>query len=414
MMQIRGDIVVYLIKILIVFFSIFDLSFNFIPAISTGKVMVAILSLYYILKKDKKNKIINKELSIFICYFFIFVDVIAVYIFNGMPETILLSRMIYYFIYSVFLSILFTEIFTDRKDFLQALSYAIFIQACFVLLSWLVSDFRTLVDQLLVQTGNISLLSEERPPGLMNSAGAKASVILSIGAAINLNMLSYVKRKRVVISYSFMMLVNLTATFIVGRTGLVLFTFLAIAILIQKNKELILNFKFIIFIILVVLIVQAAIILIPTEFMGNITTKVQWVTGEFKSGLFQANTVTVLKNMSIRELGWDTLVGTSRIRLPDGQHDSGYIQNYQSMGLIFTIIFYVVVAAHILVLLSSKYNKKFFKDNFLFIICLVLGLFLVEIKEPFVLSYIYPLIIFTLLRLSDEKIQKNALEKERK
>jgi hypothetical protein len=393
----------FLIKVLMVFLTIFDLSFKIAPAISSGKIVVSLLSLYYIFKKIKVKNLSKGELLIFISYFFIFTHVVLVYIFNGMPETTTLARFIYYLIYSVWLSFVFTKIFDSKRDFLNVLTHAIFIQSCFVIISWFSLDYRILVDQLLVQTGNISLLSARRPPGLMNSAGAKASVTLGIGAATGIYMIALAKKRKEVIKYSIFLLINLVATFIVGRTGLLIFTGLALAIIIQEKKKVILNRKFLIVFITTLLLFVFTFMIVPEEFNENIIVKSEWVFGEFADGLFKADTVSILRSMSIKELGAETLVGTSQIRLPDGQHDSGYIQNYHSMGLIFSIIFYITVFFHTIVLVKSHKNTYFIKKNILFILFLIAGLFIVEIKEPFILSYTYPMIIYTLLRLPEEK-----------
>ena len=389
----------FILKVAIVFLALFDLSFKAAPILSTGKIIVATLSMYYFFKNRNKLPLFKSEAYVFIFYFFILAHVVLVFLLNGMPETTTMARMIYYFIYSIWLSFIFGAIFKDKSEFVKVLSVAIFVQACFVIVSWLSSDYRIIIDQLLVQTGNISLLSAKRPPGLMNSAGAKASVILGIGSAFSLYQLTLSQKRKSLVLYTIIMLVNLAATFIVGRTGLLLFLILAISILIQRANKLILNRSFFVIITTAFALIVLVGILIPVEFTQNITYKVEWVLNEFSNGLFEAETVLIIREMSIKELGMDTLIGTSRIRLPDGQHDSGYIQNYHSMGLIFAVIFYITVMTHIASLLNMSRNSQFVKENKLFLIALILGLFIVEIKEPFILSYSYMLIILTLLKI---------------
>src|SRR5690625_3868038 len=229
-----------LLKILIVFSLIFDLSFKIAPFFSLGKLTLIILSIYYLLIQKDKTPVYKNEGKVFIVYFFISVYVCVIYIFNGAPETTSLARIFYYLLYSVWVSIVFFTIFKNKKEFLSVLSSVIFIQSCFVIVSWLSLDFRIIVDNLLVETGNISLLSHKRPPGLMNSAGAKASVILGIGASTSLFQLIHTRTQSKVVLYTIMFITSSIATFIVGRTGLILLLALIIALLLYNYFGLIL------------------------------------------------------------------------------------------------------------------------------------------------------------------------------
>ncbi|XMB85734.1 hypothetical protein RJG79_10015 [Mycoplasmatota bacterium WC44] len=391
-------------KVTLLFIVLFDLSFKILPIISTGKIGVLLLTIYFFLINKKKITINKKEAYIFVLYFFIFTHAILVFILNGMPETKTIARLLYYFIYSVWLSYVCIVVFRNRMDFFKTLSIVVFVQSCFVIVSWLSIDFRVFIDSLLVQTGNLSLLSAQRPPGLMNSAGAKASVILGIGSAITFYQLTCNNSKKSVLIYSFMFMVSTVSTLIVGRTGLLLLMVLVSTILIQNGRQLIFTYRFLKIVVIFTLVIIITILIIPESVLPLINHKVNWIVSEFSDGLFKAKTLIYLQQMTIKELDISTLIGTSQIRLPGGQHDSGYIQNYHSLGLIFTIIFYGIVLFHLLTL--SHISKNFVKRNRLFIVVFISSLFIIEYKEPFVLSYSFLFILFTMLRIQDYKENK--------
>lgn len=395
------------VKSFLLFFILFDLSFTAFPSLSTGKIFILLLTMLMLIKRKYKKQINKKEFLIILSYFIVLIHVFFIYMINSNPETTTIARIVYYLINSVYVSFLFTNLFDNKNDFLRTLSMVTFIQSCFVIISWFSVEYRILINQILVQGGNISLLSAKRPPGLMNSAGAKASVVLGIGTAVCLYLISLTKNKVEIMKYTIMMTIGFIATFIIGRTGLVIFLFLSSAILFQKFKNILFNRKVFFLLGSAILLIVISIPFIPEEMYQTIDQKVTWVDAEFSDGLLQSQTVNALKNMSIKDLNYDTLIGTSRIRLPDGQHDSGYIQNYHSMGLIISFFFYSLVLYHIMFLLINDKNSSFHRKTYWFLYALVIGLFIAEVKEPFVLSYVYPMIIFTILRLpeNDECIE---------
>lgn len=402
----KRSMMIKLVKIIIVFLLIFDLSFNIAPIFSTGKIMFVILTIYFFIKKKGVLKISKKEIPIFLTYMLIFSHILVVYVYNDMVESLTISRFFFYIVYSVILSLLFYELFNDKEEFLNVFVIAVFIQSIFVIISWYSVEFRIIVDQLLVQTGNISLLSSTRPPGLMNSAGAKASVILGLGATFTLFLINNTNSKKKLVLYSLILMINISSTFIVGRTGLLLFIFLSLAVIICNSKDWIFSNRILILSLVTILVLGTVVYFIPNDFIENILRKFEWVTSEFENGLFQSETVQVLQTHTVRKLDIDTLYGTSQTRLLGGEHDSGYIQNYHSIGLLYSVMFYATVFVHLLILIKDDLNDSFTKENLIFIIMVILGLFVVEVKEPFVFSYIYPLVIFTLLRLPQKKSQR--------
>lgn len=398
------------IKTLLIFLLIFDISFKFLPFISTGKIVFLIMAVWYFFEVKKVSKFSIYSWGIISLYCFIVFYNILLYVTNGFLDNTALLRIIYFVLYSLVLSTIFSNFFNSKKEFMLTFTLATFIQSLFVIVSWLSPEYRLFVDSILVQTGNLSLLNDSRPPGFMNSAGAKASVLLALGGSFSLYLFLNEKKSNNFV-FILMYFILAIATFIVGRTGLVVLLVLSVLLLIINAKHYLAFIKKI----GITAIVFSSVVLIANQivdenFQQNIDEKKRWVTEEFSSGLSNSPTVTVLSNMTIKPLGIDTLVGTSLIRLPEGQHDSGYIQTYHSMGLIFAFLFYFTVFSHLIMSSSSKENYNFIKKNFMFIFALVAALFIVEIKEPFLLSYMYLFVLFTILKIKEEKDRVNCIE----
>ena len=97
-----------------------------------------------------------------------------------------------------------------------------------------------------------------------------------------------------------------------------------------------------------------------------------------------------------------TIVGTGevfdlRFMKNASGNDSGYIQTYYSSGFILAIAFYI---SYFWFLLKETKSKNLF--SFLFIIILM---FIIEIKEPFIFKYILPFFILNLILLTNKRDQ---------
>ena len=79
-------------------------------------------------------------------------------------------------------------------------------------------------------------------------------------------------------------------------------------------------------------------------------------------------------------------------------NDSGYVQMYSSMGLVFAIIFYVILFGSINKMIRDcKYSVD--KEIINLIKVYLLTLMIIEIKEPFIFKYILPLFLLVIIIL---------------
>ncbi|WP_428755156.1 hypothetical protein [Vagococcus fluvialis] len=313
-------------------------------------------------------------------------------------------RVVYFFFYSILMGKIIPNFFQTRLEFFQNLGIVTTIQSLLILYSWGSPGYRILIEKILVNTGNISFLSEKRPPGFMNSAGAGASVILGVGATVLFYLVFYsnLNKNKKLINF-FMYVLNMIAVFIVGRTGL----FMAIALQFSILMQVLLNKnyakKFVYTLPLVFIAIGYSFFTLFNKFPDQVKLKLEWITKEFNSGFMSGQTATALRDMTIKPLSFETLIGTSKIRLPDGNHDSGYIQNYHSMGLIISLLFYLLVLFYLSYLYRLNLDKEFKQRNFFFILTLICSLFIIEIKEPFIFYYFYPMFIVSYLSFNEKE-----------
>ena len=128
-----------------------------------------------------------------------------------------------------------------------------------------------------------------------------------------------------------------------------------------------------------------------------------WLNSGFR---LNNDLVQGLSQMPIPELTLRTLFGTGLVKDPSSGgnasgHDTGYIQTYYSLGLIFAIIFYSTYF-----LFLFKQAKKY-KDYLGFLLILVL--IVIESKEFFIFSYTFPLFLLSFILISqNEKIDNTT------
>jgi hypothetical protein len=128
---------------------------------------------------------------------------------------------------------------------------------------------------------------------------------------------------------------------------------------------------------------------------------IAWLESGFR---LNNDLVQGLSEMPIPPLTVETIIGTGMVMHPSGfgnasGHDTGYIQTYYSLGLVFAIVFYLNYYSFLLS------HIKLRKDLFGFLLFILLVF--IESKEFFIFSYTYPLFLFSFL------ITKNGSEEER-
>ena len=120
---------------------------------------------------------------------------------------------------------------------------------------------------------------------------------------------------------------------------------------------------------------------------------VDWIREGFS---FRSNsTVEQLKEMYVPPLSFKTLLGTGRVISENGLtnaslNDSGYVQTYFSLGLFMSVLFYVSF-------LFLSFYRWLLGERNIFILFLLVILFLIEYKEPFIFKYAFPCFLTTIL-----------------
>ncbi|SNS43574.1 hypothetical protein SAMN05446037_101015 [Anaerovirgula multivorans] len=404
------------LKITLLFFLVYSLLFKGIPYVTTGRISMILFSIHFFIFKFKPKKDLRFkriEFVAIIAYFLIYLYAIYSYIQLGRLETTTISRFFYFVTTNIYMSFILVKYFDNKSEFIRAFSIISFIQACLIIVSFFSPSYRFFLASILEQTGNRELISDFRAPGLFNSAGATLSIIQGIGAFSSLYILLHSSKERLKKKNYIILMINIISIFFIGRTGIILFIILALG-LFTGYKTLFLK-KLLPQILIITLLVTfiAGISIrgnIQEDTVQRINENKEWFLEIFSTPIKQtAFYRNFVQKMDVPQLNYNTIIGTSKVRAEIRGHDSGYIQMYYSIGLVFAILFYLILLIH---LLSMNFTLKKCSDNkFRRIgIFLIITLFFIEIKEPFLFKSSYLLYILVVLRL-DYKEKKKEFTK---
>lgn len=386
----------FLIKFIVIFFIIYDFSFVAFPSITSGRIALLIISYDLIYKKEIK---LSRNLIYFLAILFILL-IASLIQYISSSDFIQSSRLIWFAIYSVITPFFLSKCFKDSKEFLQVFLLATTVQSIIVMFSF----FNPLVKQDILSTivvgGNEMEEIIYRAISFSGSSGAALSIIQFCGVFSGLTLLkSFPNSIKNSVLIWICIVLTLLSTVFVGRTGL-LCSLLSIVIFLVSQF----NFrKLIWFFGIIALVTQInfmAILESQTESISgfNVDFFLDWIEEAFT--LKDNHTVNVIQEMPIPPLSIYTIMGTGEVfdteKLVNASgNDSGYIQTYYSLGIIMAIIFYV---SYFLFLISETKIK-----NLSTILFVVLLMFIVEFKEPFIFKYILPFFILTLIFLYRNK-----------
>jgi hypothetical protein len=402
-----------LIKFFTIFFLLFDINFKFLPGYTTARCAFFILLVFLALKSRKitiGSKTFLKNNVWFICtLFIIYLVAITQYLFSN--DITQIGRLTYFTMYGLITPFALSKILNSRKEFLLLVGIAVLAQSLLTLASYfnpLVSD---LFNNLILYNANFGQENKMRALGFVSVAGATLSVIEFTGIV---SLLIYLRNyptnfiNKIFIWTSIILI--LIAILFIGRTGL----FLSLAAIILYFFSFGINVKKISYLLLaIILFSQINFINLLDKLTSNIegyNTElfVGWINSGFR---LNNDLVEGLSQMPIPELTIKTIIGTGLVKDPSGDgnasgHDTGYIQTYYSLGLIFSLIFY---CAYYIFLFNQA---KTYKDYLSFLLILVLVL--IESKEFFIFSYTYPffLLSFILVSRNDNKLSSNKISAE--
>jgi len=408
------------IKFFIIFFLLFDINFKFIPGFTTARCAFFVLLIYTATIALKKNsigsKIFLKNNVWFVCtLFFIFLAAIAQYfISNDLTQ---IGRLTYFTMYGLITPFILSKYFKSRKEFLILVSIAVLVQSLLTLFSYFNPSVSNLFNNLILYNSNFGQENKMRALGFVSVAGATLSVIEFTGIASLLIYMrhyptNFVKKTTIWITI-FLILISIL---FIGRTGL----FLSLAAILLYLSSFGISIKKIgLYLIFGIMVTQINFI----NFLEKATSNIEgyntelfigWINSGFR---LNNDLVEGLSQMPIPELSLKTVVGTGLVKDPSGDgnasgHDTGYIQTYYSLGLIFALLFYLSYYTFLIKLV--KKNKDFVG------LVLILVLVLIESKEFFIFSYTYPFYLLSFIlvgqeinKFSSDRTSNNTIHKPR-
>ena len=388
------------------------------PAIFSSRKIVFIILIFitfirgskkglYKLKVEFKNEFIKIiGLCIYILGYLLILRIVYPKV-NG--SNYIISRILYFIAYTIIGSQMIVKYIRDIRIFLKSIIFASIIQSTIVFLQFSFYGFREFLNNTFVNEGNISYLREDRANGL-GAEGATLSLLLFCG----LFACGYfiIIKKRVTFKLMIIYLYILLSTMLVGRTGLLIgvINFIVILILIS-DKSIIKTIFSIIKMIIIFIIILFVFIKLTDNIIerDRIDKMFKWATSIFTKGINDKSFIA-LTSMAIPSLTLETLLGTGIYRGVSAlgtisQHDSGYVQSYFAIGLINSIVFYIMYYSFLFNIINKIKNRTSYKYFIWFLIIIII----VEYKEPFIFRYImsFMIIVCCILINKHEKLKSN-------
>ncbi|MFW5700191.1 MAG: hypothetical protein ACOCWM_00750 [Cyclobacteriaceae bacterium] len=389
----------------LLFFFLYGIDFTFLP-LSTARIIVLAGAGYILLSITSDTSIILRRSFVFLLMlYFVLLSWIAfiTFVYDLKDITILTGILLMFahsFIGGYFFAMLFNRFEYDFRSVILFIQVAITIQAVFIIIYFLSWDFREFTFSYIPETGNIDYrenLFQSR--GLTHSSGAALSVLQSLGVLFTsylLSTVSFKSKQFLYLSLSFGLLC--ISIFLTGRTGFLMlplvgvyfFMLMVFKLKIPKNVGF-----FILIAPLMLLVSYFTFRYVYNNFFGGITTAggedilsrvFRWYIEEFYSdGRLQSKTFTFLtsthlffpEDNSVLLFGDPTTWSLNRIR-----SDIGLVRMWHGIGLLGIILYYsFIIALFMQMILSSRgFNEK------LMLSLLLLFLFIIEFKEPFMFS----------------------------
>lgn len=384
---------------IVIFLYIFNIKFIGYEWLPTGRVVLIVLLLIFIGKTIFffKQEFYNSPLF-YLSLLAVFCWTLIQLAFISEADYGMLSRLLVFSAYSLIMAAIYYYYFKDIKVFLVAVSTACLVQAIIVYVSYISPEYRQWLSEMLVQSGNIPLTYAYRVPGFSNSSGSSLSLTLSLGI-FSFMSLFYLSSSLFMKSIFFIAsLFILSSCVLVGKLGLFLGVYFFIVILFFSGMRS--NYSMLFFILFVFLVACSI-------FMMSTSVEVAYPLKRSFNFLNDTGdkTISTLIGMGIPEINEKTFFGLGGSLAEDGQNasgsDVGYIQSYYGYGLVFSFVFYssffLYIVKNILVIRVRDYR--------LLAWVLFIPLFIIELKEPFIFKFVYPVILLSVIYLSRRPFQ---------
>ena len=389
----------FLINTILIFCIIYNFSFLKLPGLTSGRVVfvfICIKSIY-----DYKSTRSNINLVRFLSFLALLFTASLIQYLNSM-DFIQSSRILWFSIYSIITPFLLRKYILNLEEFLYSILFATSLQSIIAINSFLNPSFKESILNTIVVGGNDIGDMIYRAIGFSSSSGAALSVTQFCGVFAGLMLFKYSYNTVVRSPIIWLgILCCLLSTLIIGRTGLIislLSIFYFLFSIINSKK--------------IIIISIIAIMISQINFISILESKTNGILG-FETDIFlnwiddgleleNNNTAIAIKEMPIPPLSLRTILGTGevfdfRFMKNASGNDSGYIQTYYSSGLILAIAFYI---SYFLFLFKETKSKNLFSHLFIIIL-----MFIIEIKEPFIFKYVLPFFILNLILLTNKREQ---------
>ena len=395
----------FVIRTVILFCFIYEFVLAAIPysLFSSRKIAFVIMGGYFIVKRYSLHPLFSNKLYRKLLYSFLFccIYVSILYFLHIGIGSSAVGWFVYFPIYSIIGSFLCAGFFDwNYEELIKSIAIVTIFQAFWCILTFYNFEIRLLNESLFIieEDANIDFLVESRVRSI-GGAGASLSIILAFSS---FSFLYFILKGKKIFVNSCFYIVCAFATFLVGTTGMLIFlaSLSCVLLSITKRKR---NIIFIIFI----FFSFSFFISETSKFMDidkydNLTYKMN----DFFTNADQSGTMLSLSYQKVPPISFETIIGTglSRGRTFSGlicTHDGGYYRTYFGLGLIMTILFYVILYLTMYRMLNRK-NINF--SMRLLLLTYLIMCVIIEYKEPFMFRYI-PFLLFAIYCL---KIQEDS------
>jgi len=375
------------VSFIIIFFLIYDMNLVFLPSVTTGR----IAALYLLLTNFQSLKLLVAEYKNFLLGMILILFISLIQSIFSQDST-QFSRFFYFILYALICPVLITYRIKNFRKISWFFLIAISIQSLILIFVFFNPRFKSVLEAYIIYGGNFGVDNLYRSFGLSSSTGAALSLIQGLGSGIGFYILSSDKFRWNWLAL-FLTVLCFLSTLFVGRTGL-LISIIFLSVYLMASFKFVNLFRYILIIGLVSYFSFGELLESKLNSINGFSTEFffTWIS----DGLDIQDNKTIdalLNQQSLPELTLQTLViGTGTITengLNTSGHDSGFVQTYYSLGLLFTFFFYFSL------ILFLKENFKSLNKKLIYL--LIFLMLLLEIKEPFLFKYSEGFILLSLL-----------------
>jgi hypothetical protein len=322
---------------------------------------------------------------------------------NGFADSNQVSRLFHFLAYAIFGVLVFGVLVRSNPyRFASAVALAGLVQAILVAYSYVSADYRSWLSDLLVQSGNIPLTTGIQAPGFSNSSGALLSVNQAVAVFCALYAARLAGSAKSVWAHTAAAFAILLSTLVVGRTGLFLsIAFFVLFVVVNRGRHRTAIVTLMLIGATIGIAASGNLVSRLSQVNPDVTNTLEWVVDIGRGR--ESALVSDLRNQGLPTLTpLEVLVGTGRVADDaignTSGSDSGYVQTYFALGAISGTIFYGALAS----LLWQDLRRL---RERIVLGALVVAMFVVEVKEPFIFKYSLPFVAFSLCRLGVRTIR---------